>query len=127
MVKRKKSELLIELEVLLYFLEDVWLQSKEITVELAVSRSIIKPCTEEVQNTQRYIDHLMERYLLADDDAEEESPLDSMLATKNSYVLIRLAKKILKTAKENCGQQCLILKLDAEEYELLKSRFGSYL
>ena len=126
MLKRKKSELLIDLQVLLYYLEDVWLQSKEVTIELAVPRSIIKPCTEEVQNQQRYMDCLLEQYLLTD-EAEKESPLDSMCATKSSYVLIRLAKKILKAAKDSSGKQCLILKLDQEEYELLKSHYGSYL
>lgn len=127
MLKRKKSELLIDMEVLLYLLQDEWMQSRETTIEIAVSRSILTPCIDEVQNMRRYIDYLMTEHLAADSEGAEESPLVSMYATRSTCVLLRVAKKILEAAKERSDQHSLILKLDAEEYKLLKTRFGSHL
>lgn len=126
MLKRKKSELLIDMEVLLYLLQDEWKQSKETIIEIAVPRSIMTPCIDEVQNMRRYMDYLTEKHLSVDSEDAEESPLVSAYTTRSACVLLRVAKKILKAAKESSGQHYLILKLDAEEHELLKTRFGSY-
>ena len=74
------------------------------------------------------MDLLIENELMADaGELQGESSLGNMYATRDTCVLLRVAKKVLSVAKNNRGQNYLVLKLDAEEHALLKSRFGNYL
>ena len=130
MGRKKKKTALDDVELLIRMLQKEWSYSREAVWRVEVSPCILKACNKEVE--------MMSRYLLNYDTSSgecESSNADSealplfraVYATKDAYVLIRVAKKLLAASKEAAGRKRIVVALDDEEYKLVVTRFWEYL
>lgn len=130
MGRNKKKTEISDVELLIWMLQKEWSCSKEAVWRVEFPRSILKACNEEIEGMTRYLQCLHE---IDEKTAEiflegEEFPLSSaLIVTKDAYVLIRVAKKLLTAAKESADGKRLVLALDDEEYRLVASKFMEYL
>lgn len=130
MGRKKKKSALDDVELLIGMLQNEWSCSKEAVWRLEVPPCILKACNKEID--------MMSRYLLDCDtksgeyegnhSGSEALPLfRAVYATKDAYVLIRVAKKLLNASKVASGGKRMVVALDDEEYKLVITRFLDYL
>jgi len=130
MGRKKKNTTLEDVDLLIKMLQKEWSCSKEAVWRVELPPCIIKTCNKELEGMSRYLHRLYDSdkgwdFFEAED---EELPLFRMVfATKNAYVLMRVAKKLLSTLRERPDSNKLVVTLDEDEYRLVVTRFLEYL
>lgn len=130
MGRKKKKTVLEDVELLIWMLQKEWSCSKEAVWRVEVSPCILKACNKEVERMSRYLHNLgtnSGEYEGNDAGCEVLSLFGAVYATKDAYVLIRVAKKFLAASKEAAGRKRMVVALDDEEYKLVVTRFLEYL
>lgn len=130
MGRKKKNGSLEDVEMLVHMLQKEWSYSKEAVWRVELPPSIIKTCNKELEGMSRYLHHLCEDEKSSDAfrTEGEELPLFRMVyTTKNAYVLMRVAKKLLAALREMPDREKLVVTLDEDEYRLVVTRFLEYL
>lgn len=128
MGRKKKNGSLEDVEMLIHMLQKEWSCSKEAVWRVELPCSIIKICNKELESMSGYLHRLCDNDKGWDSSEEEELPLvRTVFATKNAYVLMRVAKKLLAALREMSDREKLVVTLDEDEYRLVVSRFLEYL
>ena len=123
MERVRKKATLDDVALLIKMLQKEWGCSKEAVWRVEVPPCILETCKKEIEGMSRYLQDLSEN-----GGENEELPLfRRVYATKDAYVLIRVAKKLLTASKEAEGRKKLVISLDEEEYRLVVTRFLEYL
>lgn len=130
MGRNKKKTEIGDVELLIWMLQKEWSCSKEPVWKVEVPACILKACNKEVGKMSRYFQYLYVNGLICEDGTNEvkDFPLSrAVISTKDAYVLIRVAKKLLAASKESVNKKQFIVALDDEEYKFVTSRFWEYL
>ena len=130
MGRKKKNGSLEDVEMLIHMLHKEWSCSKEAVWRVELPHCIIKTCNKELEGMSRYLHRLYDSDKGWDsfEAGDEELPLFRMVfATKNAYVLMRVAKKLLSALRERPDSNKLVVTLDEDEYRLVVTRFLEYL
>ena len=130
MGRKKKNATLEDVDLLIRMLQKEWSCSKEAVWRVELPPSIIKTCNKELEGMSRYLHRLSEddKSIDAFSTEGEELPLFRMVfATKNAYVLMRVAKKLLAALREMPDREKLVVALDEDEYWLVVTRFLEFL
>lgn len=130
MAKDKKKNVVSDVELLIWMLQKEWICSKEPVWRVEVPAGILKACNKEIEGMTRYLRNLNINSLEVENlfsDGEELPLFRVVFATKDAYVLIRVAKKLLAASKEAVDRKKLVIVLDDEEYRLVATRFFEYL
>ena len=130
MGRKKKNGTLGDLEMLLHLLQREWKCSKEAVWRMELPKSIIKICNKELERESRYLQHLSDSdkgWNPCEEEGEELPLLRMVYATKNAYVLMRVAKKLVTALTEMPDRSKLVVMLDEDEYRLVVTRFLEYL
>ena len=130
MGRKKKNATLEDVDLLIRMLQKEWSCSKEAVWRVELPPSIIKTCNKELEGMSRYLHRLSEddKSIDAFSTEGEELPLFRMaFATKNAYVLMRVAKKLLVALREMPDREKLVVALDEDEYWLVVTRFLEFL
>ncbi len=130
MGRNKKKTEIGDVELLIWMLQKEWSCSKEPVWKVEVPACILTACNKEVDKMSRYLHYLYVNGPICEDDTNEvkDFPLSrAVISTKDAYVLIRVAKKLLAASKESVNKKQFTVALDDEEYKLVTSRFWEYL
>lgn len=130
MGRKKKKATLDDVELLIRMLQKEWSCSKEAVWRVEVPPDILEACSKEVEMKSRYLLNYDTNSgeCESSDAGSEALPLFcAVYATKDAYVLIRVAKKLLAASKEASGRKRMVVTLDDEEYKLVVTHFLEYL
>ena len=130
MGRKKEKEEIGDVELLIWMLQKEWSYSKEPVWKVEVPASILKACNKEVDKMSSYLQYLFVNGPICEEGTNEvkDFPLSrAVISTKDAYVLIRVAKKLLAVSKESTDKKRLVVALDDEEYRLVTSRFLEFL
>ena len=128
MGRKKKKTALDDVELLIWMLQKEWSCSKEAIWRVEVPPCILKACNKEVERMSSYLHNLNSGgYDGNVAGCEALSLFGAVYATKDAYVLIRVAKKLLAASKEAAGRKRMVVALDDEEYKLVVTHFWEYL
>ena len=130
MGRKKKKTALDDVELLISMLHKEWSCSKEAAWRVEVPPCILKACNKEIEMMSRYLhsfDVNSGECESCNSDREAIPLFRTVCATKDAYVLIRVAKKLLNASKEALGGKRMVVVLDDEEYKLVVTRFLEYL
>lgn len=129
MGRKKKNAILEDVDQLIRMLQKEWECSKEAVRRVEVPPCIIKACNKELEGMAIYLNSLSEdgRYHDTSYADGEELPLfRAVYATKDAYVLMRVARKLLDAFREMPDRKKLVVTLDEDEYRKVVTRFQEY-
>ena len=130
MGRKKKNATLEDLDLLIKMLQKEWSCSKEAVWRVEVPPCILKACSKEIEMMSCYLhsfDVNSRECESCNSDGEAIPLFRTVCATKDAYVLIRVAKKLLNASKVASGGKRMVVALDDEEYKLVVTRFLEYL